>query len=187
MKILVTGNKKRGVAKAIYERLPYGHDTKLVSREMHVDLNTEEGRTALCKMSLKYDTFINCSKLECFNQTLLLKEIWDYWIKNNKKGHIINIGSTVDTGLKGGSRLYTTEKVALRNFSRKLSFDTLAGNGIRVTYISFGYLDTEGVSFKYKNKIELEEVVAIIEWVIDSPEYININEISIDPIQEREE
>ena len=183
MKVLVTGSRQRGLAKSIHRCLNEEYDVDCVSRDTYGDLNTPDIRDMLKGKSLSCDVFINCSKLSAFNQTLLLKDIWDCWVENKKQGHIINIGSTVDTGLKGGSRLYTVEKVALRNLSRKLSLDASSGNGIKVTYITLGYLDTEGVSFADKVKIELHHVVDAIEWVIEAPDYLNINEISIDPIQ----
>jgi short-subunit dehydrogenase len=183
--ILVTGNKKWGLVKSIHRCLNEEYDVNCVSRDTYGDLNTQEIRDTLKGKSLSFDVFINCAKLSDFNQTLLLKDIWDCWIENEKKGHIINIGSTVDTGLKGGSRLYTVEKVALRNLSRKLTYDSSSGNGIKVTYISLGYLDMESVSFKDKVKIELHHVVDVIEWVLEAPDYLNVNEISIDPIQEK--
>ena len=182
MKILVTGNKNRGVAKAIYENLGE-YEVDCVSRKSWNDLMIPQERTVVANQSISYDVFINCSKLDDFCQTLLLKEVHDHWIHMSKSGHIINIGSTVDTGLKGGSRLYTVEKVALRNLSRKLTYDAIGGSGIKVTYISLGYLDTEGVSFKDKVKIDLSHVTDTIEWILECPDYININEISADPIQ----
>ncbi len=183
MKILITGSHDWGLAKALGEHLQH-QDITFASRSKGFDLITEDGRGRLSIESLSYDVFINCSKLDNFNQILVLKRVWDKWKENNKKGHIINIGSTVDTGLKGGSRLYTTEKVALRNFSRKLTYDSMSGNGIQVTYLSLGYLNTPGVSFEDKVKIKLDYVASIINWIINKPDYININEISIDPIQE---
>lgn len=181
MKILITGDK-RNLSGAIGKYLN-GNEITYVSRTTRFDLSTQVGRDALALQSLQHDVFINCSKINNFNQTLILKNVWDTWMSSNKKGHIINIGSTVDTGLKGGSRLYTTEKVALRNLSRKLTYDSMGGNGINITYLSLGYLDTEGVSFHDKVKIDLEYVGYTINWILNKPSYININEISMDPIQ----
>jgi hypothetical protein len=185
MKIIVSGNMTWGLCEVIYKQLSQkGHIVHCFSSSVGIDLCTYDGRERFKSLSIGYDVFINCVKLGNFCQTLLLKEVWDHWMAAKKTGHIINIGSTVDTGLKGGSRLYTTEKVALKNMSRKLTYDTLSGSGIKVTYVSLGYLNTPGVSFKDKNKIRLEDVVDTIQWVLESPIYININEISMDPIQE---
>jgi len=184
MKIMLTGNKNWGLAKELYKSFEH---VSCFSRSTGVHLTTEVDQEFLAKKTLSCDVFINCSKLNNFNQTLLLKKVWDTWNENNKKGIIINIGSTVDTGLKGGSRIYNVEKVALRNLSRKLSLDTSSGNGIKVSYISLGYLDTKGVSFQDKVKIKLNEVSDIIQWVLNTPSTININEISIDAIQKLEE
>jgi NAD(P)-dependent dehydrogenase (short-subunit alcohol dehydrogenase family) len=183
MKIIVTGNKGWGVAEAISKYLSSEYKVFCASRQSWHDLSTESGVQDFTAKSFEYDAFINCAKLKNFQQTLLLKAVWDSWKEREKTGHIINIGSTVDTGLKGGSRLYTTEKVALRNLSRKLTYDAMGGSGIRVSYISFGYLNTKNVSFKDKVKVDLGDVVNVIKWVLESPSYININEISIDPIQ----
>lgn len=181
---MVTGSVDKGLAKEIYERLNGEHDVHCFSLRNGLDLCTYDGRERLVALSVGYEVFINCAKLDHFSQTLLLREVWMKWKTTGRKGHIINIGSTVDTGLKGGSRLYTTEKVALKNFSRKLSYDASAGCGIKMTYLSFGYLDTPGVSFQDKIKIKLGDVTDTIIWLLDLPDYININEISMDPIQE---
>jgi len=183
MKILITGNKNKGLAKVLYKHFSQNHEVECISREGLMDLSTIKGREELTYGSIVFDVFINCSKLHSFNQTIILKKVWDRWMSTTNKGHIINIGSTVDTGLKGGSRLYTVEKVALRNLSRKLSLDATSGNGIKVTYLSLGYLDTLGVSFADKIKISLEEVCNTIQWILDFPVNVNINEISMDPIQ----
>jgi len=184
MKILLTGNGKYGLSKELYNSLNQFYDVDCFSRSNGYDLEIKENQDKLSKSSLQYDIFINCSKLNNFNQTILLKKVWDLWNQKNKKGTIINIGSTVDTGLKGGSRLYTVEKVSLKNLSRKLSLDTSNGNGIKVSYISVGYLDTEGVSFQDKVKIKLKDISNTIKWILNSPLYLNINEISIDSIQD---
>ena len=184
MKIIVSGSMEHGLAKEIYKRLNGEHEVHCFSYRNGLDLCVYEGRERFVALTTGYDVFINCAKLDNFCQTLLLREVWMHWRTSGKKGHIINIGSTVDTGLKGGSRLYTTEKVALKNFSRKLSYDASAGCGIKMTYISLGYLDTEGVSFQDKVKIKLGDVTDTITWILDAPEYININEISMDSIQE---
>jgi NADP-dependent 3-hydroxy acid dehydrogenase YdfG len=35
--------------------------------------------------------------------------------------------------------------------------------------------------------MDIDEAAGYIKWLIDQPKYVNINEISIDPMQERQQ
>lgn len=182
MKTLTTGHADYGVAQAIGQIL--GSD--FASRRNGFDLCTDDGKDRLAQLSLEYDVFVNCAALWKFHQTLVLEKVWNTWSESGKTGTIINIGSTADVGVRSGSWLYPIEKKALRSLSRSLSQCTLGGNGIRVTYISPGYLRTPGVERKHpdKNKIEPLKIAELIKWLIQSPEGVNLHDISLDPIQQ---
>jgi len=182
MNILTTGNKNYGLAQAI--DMVIGGD--FISRETGYDLCNHDGIKAAVELSLKYDIFINSSALWRFNQTMLLEEVATRWHTEQKTGHIINIGSTADTGVRGSPWRYPIEKKSLKDYCRNLSYIAIGGVGIRISYISYGYLATPKVEEKHptKNKITPEYAANVIKWVIDQPATININEISLDPIQE---
>ena len=103
-----------------------------------------------------------------------------------KQGHIINIGSTVDRSTKGAEWIYPQEKQALKSLSHQLAMLGIWGqSGIRVSYISFGSLETKKVSEKHPDRtlMNVTQAAEYIKWVIDAPINININELHMDPIQ----
>jgi NADP-dependent 3-hydroxy acid dehydrogenase YdfG len=179
--ILTTGNPTIGLASAISSEI--GGD--FISRTNGYDLCSDDGRKRAVAHSLNYDVFINCAALWRFNQTLLLQAVWEGWKQAGKSGRIVNIGSTADTGNRGTSWIYPTEKKALREYSRNLSMASAGGSGIQVNYVSFGYLSTPSVEIKHpdKNKMALVEAAGYIKWIIKQPMLANFNELSMDPIQ----
>lgn len=183
MRILTTGNPAYGIAQAISEVI--GGD--FASRATGHDLCSDDGRNAFVEMSLGYDVVINSAALWRFNQSVLLEKLHTRWLEMGKKGHIISLGSTADTGTSGKSWLYPIEKKALRDLSRNLSYMAIGDCGIRVSYVSLGYVATPKVETKhpFKRKLQPNEVANLIKWVIDTPSHLNLNEISIDPIQTR--
>lgn len=182
MRILTTGNPTYGLAAAISEIV--GGD--FASRSSGFELTSDDGRSRLVEHSLDYDVFINCAALWKFHQTLVLEAVFNRWKETGKRGRIINIGSTADTGVRGSSWRYPIEKKALRDMSRNLSYTSIGGTGIAVTYVSYGYLSTPSVETKHPDKRKIDPIYAagIIQWVIDQPLHLNVNEISLDPVQE---
>ncbi|MCC6138537.1 MAG: hypothetical protein IT287_07880 [Bdellovibrionaceae bacterium] len=141
-------------------------------------------------MSLEYSIYISCSSLDKFAQTLLLQTVVQHWEKNHHKGHIIVLGSSADTPVKGTSWIYPAEKKALRAYARNLSQKVLGGhgapsNGIRTTYISPGYLDTPDANDKHPAVVKLncDYVTEVITWVLAQPQHVNISELCLDPLQ----
>ena len=104
----------------------------------------------------------------------------------DRKGHIINIGSTADTGVKGRTWRYPTEKKALKAYNRDLTYMTMGGSNIKTTLISPGSLTTPAIIKKHPDRklIDVEYIAELVVWIINQPEYINVNELSIDPIQD---
>ncbi len=184
-KIIMTGNPEYGICEAFSKK----REATYVSRTSGMDLTKPDSWRDLAKQSLDYDVFINNSALWRMHQTLLLKTVYDAWFENEKSGLIICIGSTADVGIRGGSRLYPVEKAALRDMCRRLSFAALGGSGIRVSLLSPGYVNTPGTEEKHpsKNKISTEYVAEVLDWLIDQPEHLMFNEISLDPIQEEDQ
>jgi NAD(P)-dependent dehydrogenase (short-subunit alcohol dehydrogenase family) len=182
MRIITTGNPTYGLAEAISRRL--GGD--FASRANGYDLCSDDGRKRFVETSHDYDVFINSAALWRFHQSLLLEAVWGSWSERGKTGHIISIGSTADTGVRSGKWLYPIEKKALKDLNRNMTYSSIGGNNIRVSLLSFGYLSTPKVEEKHptKNKISCDQAVDIIEWVLKSPPTVNINEVSVDPLQQ---
>lgn len=183
MKILMTGNSNYGLAEKFAIVCP---QTDFASRQNNYDLCNKENRIRLAYDSLAYDVFINSSALHQFNQSLVLETVWKTWKEHNKKGHIINIGSTVDRSTKGAEWIYPQEKKALKSMSHQYAMLGIwANSGIRVSYISFGSLETAKVHKKHPDRklMNVTQAAEYIQWVIDAPINININELHMDPIQ----
>ena len=185
MKILCTGNPEKKSLASAFKEFINDFQIDFVSRSLGYDFYEPKVREYIARMSVKYDVFINNVSCGNFIQTIMLESIWNRWVKEKHEGYIINIGSTIDTGIRPSSELYPTEKVSLKHLSRRLSWLCLDGNGIKITYIAPGWLDTPKIREKHpdKNKIELFDIVDTVKWVLESPKRININEISMEPIQ----
>jgi NAD(P)-dependent dehydrogenase (short-subunit alcohol dehydrogenase family) len=187
-KIIVSGNKDYGLSGSLSRIF---EDAYFCSRSSSGhNLAKHEDREKFAQESLNYDVFINCSCLSQFRQVLLLEQVYQLWKDSNKKGHIISLGSTADTPVKGTSWVYPIEKKALRNYCRNLSMASLGGHGhppsgIRVTYISPGYLSTPKMEEKHKgvDKIDTGYLAELIKWVIEQPAKYNLSEICLDPVQ----
>ncbi len=183
LKVLMTGNPTYGLAEKFSI---VNTQTDFASRTNDYDLCTKQGRVKIAQSSLKYDVFINSSALYQFNQSLVLETVWKKWQEENKKGLIINIGSTVDRSTKGAEWIYPQEKKALKSMSHQYAMLGIWGDsGIRVSYISFGSLETKKVHEKHPDRklMNVVQAAEYIQWVIDSPININVNELHMDPIQ----
>ncbi len=185
---MVVGNKNYGLAKAISKAFPQADFFSRTTSD--TDLNRRDVRDEIAQLSLEYDVYISCSCLSQFRQTILLEQVFQKWRESKKQGQIICIGSSADRPVKGHGWLYPIEKKALKAYCQNLSLTCLGGHGqepsgLRITYISPGYLDTPKANDKHPEvkKIDLSYLAETIQWVLEQPEGININEISLDPIQ----
>lgn len=187
-RIIINGNKNYGLAQSLASFFP---DAYFCSRtNSGHNLAKHQDREAFAQASLDYDIYINCSCLSQFRQTLLLEMVYRKWKENNKKGQILCLGSTADTPVKGTEWIYPIEKKALRNYCRNLSLAALGGHGsqpsgIRITYVSPGYLKTPKIDEKHPgvDKISTDYLAGVVKWLLEQPEEYNISEFCIDPIQ----
>ena len=97
--------------------------------------------------------------------------------------HIINVGSTTDRVKKGGAWLYNAEKKALRDYSNTLALTGVWSNGPKISYISFGTLSNNQQKHPTRKCMEIDQAAEYIKWLVDQPKHLNINELSIDPMQ----
>lgn len=181
--ILVSGNKNKGLAKAIHKCYP---DATFCSRENGYDLTTSEGQERFANLSCKYDVIIINAALWKFQQTVLLDEVYKTLTKSNKTSHIICIGSTTDRVKNGKAWRYNAEKKALRDYSNTLAISGVWGETPKVSYISFGTLSNNQEKHPDRMCLDIDHAAQYIKWLINQPRNININEISIDPMQNKE-
>lgn len=180
MKILITGNKEKGLAKELFKIYP---NATFLSRSSGFDLNDKETQEKVSELALNYDIFINNSALYRFNQTNLLHSVFKVSKEANHNIHIVNIGSTVDRYSKGTDWLYAAEKKALQYFSDSLSKMSVWQKAPRVTLISFGSLSNVQEKHPDRACMDIYEAATYVKWLIDQPKHLHINEISLDPLQ----
>lgn len=181
MKIIVSGNKDFGVAKSIHKLYP---DAQFYSRTNGFDLTEAKHQRKFAELSTEFDVIIICSALWKFNQTVLLDEIYKKLIEDNKTPHIICVGSTTDRVKNGKAWRYNAEKKALRDYANTLAIGGVWSNKPKVSLISFGTLSNNQEKHPDRKCLDIDEAAQYIKWLIDQPKYVNINEISIDPMQD---
>jgi len=182
VKILITGNKNFGIAKELFQLYP---DATFVSRSTGIDLTSQVGQSKLADLSLEHDIFINCSALWKFNQTVLLETVYKICFNAKHDIHIINIGSTTDRVKNGKAWLYNAEKKALRDYSNTLGISGVWDRGPKISYISFGTLSNNQEKHPDRRTMNITQAAQYIKWIMDQPKEISINELSIDPIQNK--
>ena len=188
-KILITGNRDYGLCEAICNLFDTIDDIEYetVSRSNGWILDKTEHQERLGEYLVENDfnIFINNSAMWKFHQTILAEVVHKKAMEAKHKCHMIHMGSTADTGVKGRSWRYPTEKKALRAFNRDLTYMAQGGSNIKTTLLSPGSLTTPNVIKKHPNRklIDVEYIADVILWLLNQPEYVNINEISLDPVQ----
>jgi hypothetical protein len=178
--MIVSGNKTFGIAKALCGYYP---DAIFCSRSNGYDLNSTEGQIKFAKLAVKHDYIIINSALWKFNQTILLDCVYKECNLQEVKPHILCIGSTTDRVKNGKIWLYNAEKKALRDYCNTLALNSVWSAGPKITYISFGTLSNNQHKHPDRICIDIDVASRYIKWIIDQPINLNINEISIDPIQ----
>ena len=181
MKLLITGNPIKGLAKSFANIWP---DATFVSRSSGMDLDDPAEHARLADMIAGYDVFINNSALWRFQQSMLLNTIYLRAKTDRPDLRIVCIGSTTDRTRKGSDWLYQQEKIALRNMCNSLALQSVWSGGPRVSLISFGTLSNNQHKHPTRRCMDLDTAAGYVRWLIDQPPELNINELSLDPLQE---
>lgn len=181
MKLCVSGNTSFGLSKALSLLYP---TATYISRSTGFDLSTKSGQESAAAAAVSHDVFVNCSALYKFNQTVLLDAVYKLAVEKNPSLHIICVGSTTDRVKNGRAWLYNAEKKALRDYSNTLAISGVWGNTPKVSYISFGTLSNNQHKHPDRRCMDIGAAAEYIKWLIEQPKNLNINEISIDPMQD---
>jgi NADP-dependent 3-hydroxy acid dehydrogenase YdfG len=182
MKILISGNDQVGLSAAIGRLYP--DQVTFASRTTGYDLCTHNSRQAFSELSTTMDVVVVSAALWQFQQTVLLEHVSKANRAAGTAPHIIVIGSTTDRVKNGKAWLYNAEKKALRDFSNTLSIGGVWTEGLpKVSYISFGTLSNNQEKHPDRKCMDIDEAAGYIKWLINQPKHVNINEISIDPMQ----
>ena len=121
------------------------------------------------------------------------KAILPYMIKN-KKGHIINIGSTAGKEVYEKGNVYCASKFAVDAISQAMRIDLLR-HKIKVTSINPGAADTEFSKVRFKGNEEqsakiyegykplsAEDVAGVIYYCASLPQHVCINDLTLTSI-----
>ena len=182
--MIITGNPKEGLAEALYKLYP---DAVYCSRENGYDLTNTDHMFEFANECTKHKQIILNSALWRFHQTILLDLVYKALRTAKTDAHIVCISSTVDRTKKGQVWLYGAEKKALRDYCNSLSLIGVWHSGPKVSYISLGTLDNNKDKHPTRSTLRRDTAAYYIKWLLEQPEYVNINEISLDPMQERKE
>lgn len=116
-------------------------------------------------------------------------------VKRNA-GQIINLGSVAGEFPYSGGNVYGATKAFVHQFSMNLRSDLL-GTNVRVTNVEPGMCQTEFSEVRYngdKDKadavykgihaLSADDIAETIEWIVSRPAHVNINVISLMPVQQ---
>jgi NAD(P)-dependent dehydrogenase (short-subunit alcohol dehydrogenase family) len=147
MKVLVTGGN-RGLGKHLIEEF----NGMSISRVTDHDI-TKHYET-IANLSLEYDVFVNNAfdgppqeEWANFGQVQVLEAVYDLWSKNNKLGHIYNIGSVGEKSIvprEPSFETYRVAKAALAHASKQCTASFKANKvPFKTTLITLDRLDTK--------------------------------------------
>ncbi len=191
MKGLITGNRNKSLTKAVVKVFEEnGHSCHCVSRSNGYDFESDPISVIsdIVKLSLSFDVFINLYSNFFFNASVLSHKVFNRWYSNKYSNRrIINIGSTTDRVTKGKSNLYHYEKKILREMSTGHSLLSVWDQAPKVTCISFGTMENRSEKHPGRKCLNFKEVAGYIYWITQQPTHLHINELSIDPVQKKNE
>lgn len=172
MKIAITGHS-RGLGKEIYDRLLVSHDILGFSRSNGFDINKP---IDILKYTDDRDVFIN-NAYDGIAQSNLFIKLFDLWFDKNKT--IININSSSIHQSGAWNPLYTSNKKHLHNVTQSV-IDKFPNKKVRIINLNIGTLDSHK-GFEEFNKIKGEQIVHTINWCINLPQEIEIQQLTIVP------
>jgi NADP-dependent 3-hydroxy acid dehydrogenase YdfG len=105
--------------------------------------------------------------------------------EKNHTPHIICIGSTTDRLSDGKPWMYNAEKKALRDYCNTLALGGVWKDRPKITYVSLGTMSNNQHKHPDRKCLDIDQAAEYIKWICEQPKNININEISIDPMQDQ--
>ncbi|MBL6749780.1 MAG: SDR family NAD(P)-dependent oxidoreductase [Nevskia sp.] len=112
------------------------------------------------------------------------------------RGHVVNIGSVAGEWPYPGGNVYGGTKAFVRQFSLNLIADLL-GTRVRVSEIEPGMAETEfslvrfhgdaaraGAVYSGIKPLSAEDIADTVHWIVSRPPHVNINTISLMPVNQ---
>lgn len=116
-----------------------------------------------------------------------------------ENGHVVNVSSVAGHEVFPTSSVYSATKYAVRALSMGMEKE-LSKTGVRVTNISPGAVSTELTDHitdeeviemfeKRKGRITLEseDIARSVVYAVTQPDYVNVNEVMVRPMQKKSE
>jgi short-subunit dehydrogenase len=172
MKIGITGHTKE-LGKSIYDTLIRSHNVIGFSRTNGYDVQSPN---KIIESLVDCDIFINNVYYQTTQSDIFFK-IFEKWKDLEKT--IININSSSIHQSGAWNPTYVSNKKHLNNITQSL-IDKYPNKKVRVINLNLGTLESHN-NFENFNKIENNKVAEIIEWCINQPHGIEIQQLTILP------
>ncbi|RZL34205.1 MAG: SDR family NAD(P)-dependent oxidoreductase [Pedobacter sp.] len=124
---------------------------------------------------------------------LYVTKIVSNWMINEKRGHIINIGSIAGKEVYANGNVYCATKHAVDALNKGMRIDLLP-HGVKVTAINPGMVETEFSIVRFKGDearakkvydglepLIAQDIADAIWFVVSRPAHVNINDMLIMP------
>lgn len=124
---------------------------------------------------------------------LYVSKVVSGWMVNQKKGHIVNIGSIAGKEVYPNGNVYCATKHAVDALNKAMRIDLLP-HGIKVTAIHPGAVETEFSIVRFKgdegrakkvydgfDPLVAQDIAESIWFAVSRPAHVNINEMLIMP------
>lgn len=152
MKMFCTGNPKRKTVAYAVE------PDKHASLSSGYDFKTEKSIAKFADEIEDYTVFVNSAYIAPWVQQRLMHTCYSRWMQKDIKGHIVNIGTTLENTDDDSD--YNQSKQKLRKQSLQLS-DNTGISGIKTTYVVLGGIG-DGMC-------DTKDIATAIKWIIEQP------------------
>lgn len=178
MKVLVTAGTA-GIGKVLVDH--FAPLSMGFGRRNGYDIRQESIRKDIAKLSLDFDVFINHAYTRDESQNLLLREVADLWIEQEKTGYIFNTGTFGTFRPDGIDADYIDIKSKLdeihHQYVQRINQGELT---FRMTLLRPGMLDTERSRSKPHwrgNGIRGTDIAQLIQAFYNLPSDLNIADV----------
>ena len=122
------------------------------------DFTTEKSLAQFANEIEDYAVFVNSAFVAPGVQQRLMHTCYSEWMQKDNKGHIINIGTTLENTDDASD--YNQSKQELRKQSLQLSNNT-GISGVKTTYVVLGGIGDD--------MCDIEHIGSTIRWIIEQP------------------
>ena len=160
MKIFCTGNPKR-------KTIAYALNADLsASLSSGWDFTNNDTIEKFKQTIVEYNVFVNSAFVLPGVQQTLMNLCYQEWMRTNVRGHIVNIGTTLENTDDQGD--YSTSKRSLKAQSMLLS-DQTGISGVKTSYIVLGGLGEDAC--------KPSDIAQAIRWIVSQPYRIPVIQI----------